>query len=97
MAGCFELPAYSTLDEMAARIRGKVNNEIFAGIAARVGPAWVLRLDALMVVAKVTGKSDFNRLKKTALRPSWTNFRNRANKSCRAWQPGSPDSGALTR
>ncbi len=68
VAGCFELPAYSTLDDMAARIRGEVNNEIFAGIAARVGPAGVSRLVALTVVAKVPGKSDFNRLKKTAPR-----------------------------
>ena len=39
--GCFELPAFSTLDEMASRIRGEVNGEIFAGIAGRAGPAGV--------------------------------------------------------
>lgn len=75
MEGCFELPAYSTLDEMAARIRGEVNSEIFAGITARVGPAGMLRLDGLLVAAKASGKSEFNRLKKTAQRPSWTYFR----------------------
>ena len=29
--GCFELPGFSTLDEMASMIRGEVNAEIFAG------------------------------------------------------------------
>ena len=33
-----ELPAYSTLDEMAAAIRTEVNEAIFAGITARMGP-----------------------------------------------------------
>ena len=32
-----ELPAYSTLDEMAATIRTEVNEAIFAGIVARMG------------------------------------------------------------
>ena len=32
-----ELPAYSTLDEMAASIRAEVNEAIFAGIVARMG------------------------------------------------------------
>ena len=33
-----ELPAYSTLDEMASTIRTEVNEAIFAGIVARMGP-----------------------------------------------------------
>ena len=73
--GCFELPGFSTLDEMASTIRGEVNAEIFAGIAGRAGPAGIGRLEALLEVPGPTAKSDFNRLKKTAPRPSWTNFR----------------------
>jgi hypothetical protein len=73
--GCFELPGFSTLDEMASTIRGEVNAEIFAGIAERAGPAGIERLEALLEVPGPTAKSDFNRLKKTAPRPSWTNFR----------------------
>ena len=73
--GCFELPGFSTLDEMASTIRGEVNAEVFAGIAGRVGPAGIGRLEALLDVPGPTAKSDFNRLKKTAPRPSWTNFR----------------------
>ena len=33
-----ELPAYSTLDEMATTVRAEVNEAIFAGITARMGP-----------------------------------------------------------
>ena len=33
-----ELPAYSTLDDMATTIRAEVNEAIFAGIVARMGP-----------------------------------------------------------
>jgi len=33
-----ELPAFSTLDEMAASIRAEVNAGIFAGIVSRMGP-----------------------------------------------------------
>ena len=33
-----ELLAFSTLDEMATSIRAEVNAQIFAGIAARIGP-----------------------------------------------------------
>src|SRR6266851_2728227 len=73
--GCFELPGFSTLDQMASTIRGEVNAGIFAGIAGRAGPAGIGRLEALLEVSGPTAKSDFNRLKKTAPRPSWTNFR----------------------
>jgi hypothetical protein len=73
--GCFELPAFSTLDKMASRIRGKVNAEIFGGIAGRAGPAGVARLEALLDPAGPGGKTGFDRLKRSAPRPSWTNFR----------------------
>ncbi|MGH3276614.1 MAG: Tn3 family transposase, partial [Streptosporangiaceae bacterium] len=73
--GCFELPAFSTLDKMASRIRGEVNAEIFAGIAGRAGRAVVARLEALPDPAGPGGKTDFDRLKRSAPRPSWTNFR----------------------
>jgi hypothetical protein len=67
--------ARGALDQMASTIRGEVNTEIFAGIAARVGPAGIGRLETLLDVPGPTAKSDFNRLKKTTPWPSWTNFR----------------------
>jgi hypothetical protein len=54
--GCFELPAFSTLDKMASRIRGEVNGEIFAGIAGRAGPAGIARLEALLAPAGRAGR-----------------------------------------
>jgi hypothetical protein len=40
--GCFELPAFSTLDEMASRIRVvRSTGEIFAAITGRAGPRGV--------------------------------------------------------
>jgi hypothetical protein len=73
--GSFELPGYSTLDEMAARIREEVNSSIFAMVAGRVGSAGAARLDETLQTGGPGTKSAFNRLKKTAPRPSWTNFR----------------------
>jgi hypothetical protein len=71
----FELPGYSTLDEMAAQIREEVNSSIFAMVADRLGPDGVARLDETLLTGGSGTKSDFNRLKKTAPRPSWTNYR----------------------
>jgi len=73
--GCFELPAFSTLDEMASRIRGEVNGEMFAGIVGRAGPAGVARLDGLLDPVGPGGKTDLDRVKRSAPRPSWSNFR----------------------
>ena len=46
-----ELPAYSTLDEMAATIRAEVNEGIFAGIVARMGPEGRQRAQGLLTTA----------------------------------------------
>ena len=43
-----ELPGFSTLDEMAARIRAEVNIEIFATIAERMGEDGRQRMQALL-------------------------------------------------
>jgi TnpA family transposase len=69
-----ELPGFSTLDRMASRIRLQVNTEIVTTLVGRVGPAGVTGLRRLLVVGP-TGKSDYDRLKRSAPRPSWTNFR----------------------
>lgn len=62
-----ELPAYSTLDEMASMIRAEVNEAIFAAIVARMGPGGRQRAQGLLNTARSDGRSMFNRLKK---RPS---------------------------
>jgi Domain of unknown function (DUF4158) len=59
-----ELPGFSTLDEMATRIRAEVNAEIFALITRRMGTDGRQRTQALLSTAGLDGRSMFNRLKK---------------------------------
>jgi hypothetical protein len=69
-----ELPGFSTLNEIAARVRAEVNAGIFARILARMTQGEVLRVDRLLEV-RSSGKSDFDALKRAAGRASWSNFR----------------------
>ena len=73
-----ELPAYSTLDEMAATIRAEVNEAIFAGIVARMGLEGRQRAQGLLNTAGSDGRSMFNRLKKPAQRATWSRFKAQA-------------------
>ena len=70
-----ELPGFSTLDEMATRIRAEVNIEIFATIAERMGEDGRQRMQALLTASGPDGRSMFNRLKKPAQRATWLRFR----------------------
>jgi len=73
-----ELPAYSTLDEMAATIRAEVNEAIFEGIVARMGPDGRQRAQGLLTTAGSDGRSMFSRLKKPAQRATWSRFKAQA-------------------
>ncbi|GAA3074100.1 hypothetical protein GCM10017600_26690 [Streptosporangium carneum] len=73
-----ELPGFTTLDEMAARIRARVNAEIFARICERMGPEGRERIGALLTTTGPDGRTLFNRLKKPAQRASWSRFRKQA-------------------
>ena len=73
-----ELPAFSTLDELATAIRAEVNAGIFARIVERMGPEARQRLQALLTVANPGGTSMFNRLKKPAQRATWSRFKAQA-------------------
>ena len=70
-----ELPGFSTLDEMATRIRAEVNIEIFASIAERMGEDGRQRMQALLAASGPDGRSMFNRLKKSAQRATWLRFK----------------------
>jgi TnpA family transposase len=97
--GSFELPAFRTLNDLATEIRSRINDEIFTMVVARLGAARVARLEGLRAVG-AGGKSEFNRLKRTAKRPSWTNFRLQLEHlewvdgfgDARAWWEGVPPS-----
>lgn len=61
-----ELPGYTTLDRMAAKIRTEVNREVFATVASRITPAQRSRLSELLVVDPTSRRSRFDRLKDPA-------------------------------
>jgi hypothetical protein len=57
-----ELPGYSTLDEMVARIREEINTRIFARIATRMSGPDATGLDELLRVDPVRRRSRFDRV-----------------------------------
>jgi Domain of unknown function (DUF4158) len=59
-----ELPGFSTLDGIAARVRAEVNAGMLSGIVARMRQPEVLRVNNLLDV--VDGKSGFDVLKRVA-------------------------------
>ena len=73
-----ELPGFSTLDEMATRIRAEVNTALFTRITERMGEQGQARLQALLSVAEQDTFSMFHRLKKPAQRASWSRFKAQA-------------------
>jgi Domain of unknown function (DUF4158) len=56
-----ELPGFSTLNEMAARVRAKVNEGMFAGILARMSQGEVLRINGLLEVVGCPGRAGLTR------------------------------------
>ncbi|KUL61210.1 hypothetical protein ADL28_15985 [Streptomyces violaceusniger] len=70
-----ELPAFRTLDEMAARVRREVNEDIFATVRSRMTMEDRARVQGLLEVGGLDRKSGPNRLKKPAKRPSWSHLK----------------------
>lgn len=65
-----ELPGYTTLDRMAARVRGEVNNELFASIIDRLDVPDQSLLLGLLGVDPVARRSRFDDMKRPARKPS---------------------------
>ena len=61
-----ELPGYTTLDKMAAKIRTEVNGKVFTAVAARIMPAQRARLTEVLRVDPSSRRSKFDRLKAPA-------------------------------
>ncbi|GII52046.1 hypothetical protein Pth03_04350 [Planotetraspora thailandica] len=61
-----ELPGYTTLDRMVAKIRAEVNRDVFATVADRITPGQRARLEELLVVDSSSRRSRFDRLKDPA-------------------------------
>ncbi len=70
-----ELPGFSTLDELAGRIRHDVNSAMFERVGARIALPDRIALEDLLEVDRPGAKSAFHRLKQAAGRASWSAFR----------------------
>lgn len=66
----FELPAFSTLDRMARRVRVVVNRRFWNIVLSRLTEETRARLDALLVIDPRTKRSPFNRLTQLPKQPS---------------------------
>ncbi|MFF4794423.1 DUF4158 domain-containing protein [Streptomyces sp. NPDC001276] len=71
-----ELPAFSTFDAMASKIRREVNSAICDGVHDRISPAERAGLARLLEERDGDGTTLFNRLKRPAQGPSWSHFKN---------------------
>ncbi|MFE6904178.1 DUF4158 domain-containing protein [Streptomyces sp. NPDC057717] len=69
-----ELPGFSTLDRMAGSIKTRVEGDICAGIAERVGSARP-RLAGLLVVPDGERRSPFDVMKEPGRRATWSRYR----------------------
>lgn len=73
-----DLPAFSTLDRLAGHVRTQVHSQMYDAVAARLNPAAIAALDALLIVPAGSVTTAFNRLKHSPgpLRPKtirqWT-------------------------
>jgi hypothetical protein len=90
--GRYELPGYTTLDALAARVRAEVNTALFATIGARLTPADRAGLERLLEVDPATHRSGYDRLKQPARAATLT-------KSSSTWPtwPGSMGGGEHAR
>ena len=70
-----ELPAFSTLDEIASRVRLEVNTGMFDVSPAGSRCPTACGLENLLDVVGPAVKTPFNRLKQPAGKASWSGFR----------------------
>ena len=70
-----ELPGYTTLDKMVAKIRTEVNGKVFTAVAARITPPQRARLTEVLRVDPSTRRSEFDRLKAPAKAASIGKFK----------------------
>ncbi|MFB7499329.1 DUF4158 domain-containing protein [Streptomyces sp. NPDC056161] len=86
-----EIPRFSTLDAMASAVRGRVNEEILAGIQSRMTEEERRRALGLPDMIGLDRKTLFNALKQNPGRASWSNFKKL--KDHLEWVDGLGDTG----
>ncbi|MCQ9166034.1 Tn3 family transposase [Arthrobacter sp. STN4] len=72
-----ELPGYSTLDELVAKIRQRINTGVYTTVSGRVDPPSRVRLTRLLNIDPVTRRSEFDGLKTPPGSPSLSQFKSR--------------------
>jgi TnpA family transposase len=87
-----ELPGYSTLDELAATVRTRVNEEFYDLVYARLTAEDVEGLLGLLVVDPVSRRSRFDDAKRTAGKATLSRFREHLAQL--AWLDGLGATGA---
>ncbi len=75
----FELPAFSTLDRLARRVRLLVNRRFWETILSRLSPADFLRLDELLVPDAKAFRTPYNSLKNLPKKPTLKNLQEMLN------------------
>ncbi|TDU73477.1 DUF4158 domain-containing protein [Streptomyces sp. KS 21] len=73
-----ELPGFTTLDALAAKVRTEVNAAICMGIYDQLSEAHRERLLALLWEKDTSGTTRYSRLKQSAKAPTWSHFRAQA-------------------
>jgi Tn3 transposase DDE domain/Domain of unknown function (DUF4158) len=95
-----ELPAFSTVDELASRVRREVNTGMFERVAGRIALPDRVGLENLLDVVGPGLTSPYNRLKQPAGKASWSGFREQVDHlrwvdslgDTRAWLEGIAES-----
>ena len=70
----YELPAFSTLDRLARRVRLLVNRRFWETILSRLAPADLLRLEALLTLDSKAFRTPYNSLKQLPKKPTLKNL-----------------------
>ncbi|MFE1790894.1 DUF4158 domain-containing protein [Streptomyces sp. NPDC059525] len=73
-----ELPGFTTLDALAAKVRTEVNASICIGVYDQLSEAHRERLLALLSEKDASGTTKYNKLKQSAKAPTWSHFRAQA-------------------
>lgn len=66
----FELPAFSTLNRHAQRVRNQVNEDYYQSISNKLSIEFVAKLDEMLLVNPIQSTSDWQKLKQESKKPT---------------------------
>ena len=92
----FELPAFSTLDTLAAHVRAAVHRRLFGTVLGRLSDRQRHELDALLETDQL-GRSAFNALKRSPKQPSLSHLDELVGHVRWLQEPGDVGAGRLVK